>query len=424
MIVIGQGSFARVHLVHSAETGLIAAKVMNKSLFSESEWDAAEAFQKGEPIPFVLKYFAQMQHEEKVYILLEFANMKSLNQIIELNSVLSRGTIRAIAKQLIEGIRLIHSRGLIHRNIKGENILLHQRKSGRVYIKITDFGLAKFQNIIEQTMQMSLKGTPLNMAPELLIGDGNADSKVDIWSAGVVLFQLVAHEYPIKSTNISDFQKQIQLGALNRPIIIKDDLFWDLLENLLSFDRTKRFSAEQALQHPYFTSTQALNEISQESHQIAATAQLAKSNGDTNITIYDIDPSYKHIDIHLNPGKIRIINDQDPNRKEQERLKREQEEKDQQLALQLQEEYNNRFNMEDVNKIRTEQLNDDNKEKDKDNQNLRNRGQQDGLQQIVQYIETGDRNLRGVGFIRQIENIQQEKDGISGRGIGVYPQST
>ncbi|KAA6353802.1 MAG: putative CBL-interacting protein kinase 31, partial [Streblomastix strix] len=160
----------------------------------------------GEPIPFVVKYFAQKQHEEKAYILLEFANMKSLNQIIELKSDLSRGTIRAIAKQLIEGIRLIHSRGLIHRNIKGENILLHQRKSGRVYIKITDFGLVKFQNIIEQTMQMSLKGTPLNMAPELLIGEGKADSKVDIWSAGVVLFQLVAHEYPIKAKSIPELQ--------------------------------------------------------------------------------------------------------------------------------------------------------------------------------------------------------------------------
>ncbi|KAA6337609.1 MAG: hypothetical protein EZS28_052773 [Streblomastix strix] len=80
--------------------------------------------------------------------------------------------------------------------------------------------------------------------------------------------------------------------AITRPSAIRDNLLWDLLTNLLQFDRKERFSAEQALQHPYFTGPQAQNEICDEAKQIAAQAQLAKQNGDTSITIYDCDSSF------------------------------------------------------------------------------------------------------------------------------------
>ncbi|KAA6378011.1 MAG: hypothetical protein EZS28_026462 [Streblomastix strix] len=133
--------------------------------------------------------------------------------------------------------------------------------SDRVIVKIADFGLVKFQDRLQQTMLMSAKGTPLNMAPELVIGDGKADSKVDVWSVGVVLFQLVGHEYPIKAMSIPDLMKLMQLQTINRPSSIQDNLLWDLLIHLLAFDRTKRFTAAEALQHPYFTNPQARNEI-------------------------------------------------------------------------------------------------------------------------------------------------------------------
>ncbi|KAA6361049.1 MAG: hypothetical protein EZS28_043424, partial [Streblomastix strix] len=106
---------------------------------------------------------------------------------------------------------------------------------------------------------------PINQAPELVIGDGKADSKIDIWSAGVVIFQLAGHEYPIKATNISDLQKLMQQRMINRPAAILDNVLWDLLTHLLDFNRITRFTADQALQHPYFTSPQSQNEISVES---------------------------------------------------------------------------------------------------------------------------------------------------------------
>ncbi|KAA6372034.1 MAG: hypothetical protein EZS28_032439 [Streblomastix strix] len=77
-----------------------------------------------------------------------------------------------------------------------------------------------------------------------------------------------------------------------RPKSITDNLLWDLLMKLLQFDKKDRPTAEQALQHPYFTGEQALKDISGLQHQIANVAQQCQQRGDSSITIYDINPSY------------------------------------------------------------------------------------------------------------------------------------
>ncbi|KAA6387047.1 MAG: putative Mitogen-activated protein kinase kinase kinase NPK1 [Streblomastix strix] len=290
---LGQGAFGRVFLSYNKDIGLIAAKVMQSKVFDENEWDAAGRLQQGEHIPFIVQFKSAKNFGEYVVILMEFANLKSLDNIIKKNYTLTPGTLRAIAKQLFEGLRLIHSRGLVHRDIKGENLMMHcPPGSNRVIVKIADFGLVKLQEQIQQTMLMSAKGTPLNMAPELVVGDGKADAKVDVWSMGVVLFQLAGHEYPIKATTVPDLQKLMRQRQIIRPKSITDNLLWDLLMKLLQFDKKDRPTAEQALQHPYFTGEQALKDISGLQHQIANIAQQCQQRGDSSITIYDINASY------------------------------------------------------------------------------------------------------------------------------------
>ncbi|KAA6358174.1 MAG: hypothetical protein EZS28_046299, partial [Streblomastix strix] len=105
-------------------------------------------------------------------------------------------TIRAMMKQILEGLRIIHESGFIHRDIKGQNILMHSPVgSGRIILKLADFGLVKVQQQ-DHLFEMSTKGTLPNMAPELIFDKKPTDSKVDMYSAGVVLFQLVTKEYP------------------------------------------------------------------------------------------------------------------------------------------------------------------------------------------------------------------------------------
>ncbi|KAA6389710.1 MAG: hypothetical protein EZS28_014766 [Streblomastix strix] len=154
---LGQGAFGRVFLSYNKDIGLIAAKVMQSKVFDENEWDAAGRLQQGEPIPFIVQFKSAKNFGEYVVILMEFANLKSLDNIIKKNYALTPGTLRAIARQLFEGLRLIHSRGLVHRDIKGENLMMHcPPGSNRVIVKIADFGLVKLQGGgVQQTMLMS-----------------------------------------------------------------------------------------------------------------------------------------------------------------------------------------------------------------------------------------------------------------------------
>ncbi|KAA6398482.1 MAG: hypothetical protein EZS28_005989, partial [Streblomastix strix] len=233
--------------------------------------------------------------------------LTNLNNIIEQKKYLPIPIIRVIMKQILEGLRLMLEQGLFHRNIKEQNILLHSPiGSNSVQIKISDFNLVKAKNDDKKTTVTTVAGNLPFMPPELLLGaneEGDqtkADSKVDIWASGIILHHLVAHCFPFKSTNLLAINKFMKSQRLDRPITIKDNIVWDLITKLLTFDQKKRISASDALNHPFFTGAQAIKEISPLSIQLAQTAQQAKQKGDKSVTIYDVEPSFS---LHINEIK-------------------------------------------------------------------------------------------------------------------------
>ncbi|KAA6386578.1 MAG: hypothetical protein EZS28_017893, partial [Streblomastix strix] len=148
----------------------------------------------------------------------------------------------------------MHQKGLIHRDIKSQNILLHSPPgSGRIVVKIADLGLIKVQKQPLQSTKITIAGTFPYMPPEMIMGneDGQiiADAKIDVWSSGIILHQLVSHSFPFKSTNLQAIMMFMFSKKLERPPQVKDDIMWDLLTKMLAFDRKDRISASDALKH-------------------------------------------------------------------------------------------------------------------------------------------------------------------------------
>ncbi|KAA6396297.1 MAG: putative AGC family protein kinase [Streblomastix strix] len=293
---IDLGGFGNVYLVFSEELGTSAVKIMRKSDFNYDEWKTGHIHGREGNNPFVLKYHAANMIGDNVIILMEYANMGNLKYLIETNKHLPLPYIRVIMKQLLEGLRLMHEKGLIHRDLKAENIMLHcPLGSGRVQLKIANFGQVKVQKNVQQSTHMDVAGTDPYMPPELLGsvgGEIKADSKVDIWSAGILLHQLASHQFPFESLTQQSIIMFMIAKKLDKPTSIYSDQLWNLITQMLSFDIKERISAAEALNHEFFTGEKADEEISINAFRLAQAAQKALKKGDKNINQYDLDPSF------------------------------------------------------------------------------------------------------------------------------------
>ena len=132
-------------------------------------------------------------HENKTFIAMEYVEGKTLRELIK-NDDLTTEKVTDFSVQICEGLNEAHSKGITHRDIKPENILIDEK--GKV--KIVDFGLAKVKNISKGiTKQDSTVGTIKYMSPEQ-IRNQNVDHRSDIWSFGVILYEMITGRYPFK----------------------------------------------------------------------------------------------------------------------------------------------------------------------------------------------------------------------------------
>ncbi|KAA6390299.1 MAG: hypothetical protein EZS28_014175 [Streblomastix strix] len=276
-----------VYLCYDLTYGFVAVKIISKDKFDIMEWDMADILRdKGVFCPFILKY--------QIY----FLEWDSTLDIIakQPQIPLPSYTFRALMKQILEGIRVFHTTGLIHRDIKCDNILLHRPPGQRyVHAKISDFGLTKQEDV--KSVKNYHKGTLYYMAPELFHFPIKSTQKADLYAVGITFYHIITHLYPVVFKSIEEYsiyfnRSQFEINPLQKPTEIKDNLLWDLLSKLLEYDSMIRITAVQALQHPYFTSAEALCDISSEQQEIASETEIHRLNGEDYVSIHDINPSY------------------------------------------------------------------------------------------------------------------------------------
>lgn len=157
---------------------------------------------------------------------------------------LSENVARFLFKQLIEALKYMHAQGIVHRDIKLDNILLDVDRN----IKICDFGVSKLNP--KNSIMYEQCGTPAYIAPEILLDEGYSGFGVDIWSSGVLLYVMLSGMMPFKADTLEDLKGLIVSGQYPTIKDISPEAE-SLIAGLLTVDPTQRLTEDQILNHPW-----------------------------------------------------------------------------------------------------------------------------------------------------------------------------
>jgi len=233
---IGKGTFSKVYIGY--ERNKKEKKYAIKKIYKKSDAKYAKYVKYEIEIMNKLKHkniitlYDTIYTEKHVFLVLELCDT-DLNNYIQNNTISEKDT-KFIIRQIIEAIKYIMDNNIVHRDLKPHNILINKATKE---IKICDFGFAK--EFKDTLLTDTVCGSPLYMAPELLQNQ-KYNIKSDIWSLGIIMYEIVMKNHPFKSSNITDLIHRIQN---DKPILTNSDFSQgckELISNLLIVDYTKR----------------------------------------------------------------------------------------------------------------------------------------------------------------------------------------
>jgi len=195
--------------------------------------------------PNIIQLKGWFEDTETIYLVLEYVKGKDCHKFFKHMSPTS-DQVKSIMKQLIDSLRYCHDKGIVHRDIKLENILIDKKN----HVKLIDFGLCGIKETEYDMMKENL-GTVRYTAPELIKGEGYNDS-VDIWGLGVVFFMLLTGEIPFNGSSKESIFRRITEKNLHYTKFNLERKEVELLKALLEKDPSKRVEIEEILDFPYF----------------------------------------------------------------------------------------------------------------------------------------------------------------------------
>lgn len=153
------------------------------------------------------------------YIVMELLEGVTMWQLVKRHGPLSLTEVAAIVEQAANGLTAAHGRGIIHRDIKPQNIFLFSRDK-QLAVKLIDFGIAKEMEvnaISSVTKTGTLLGTPHFMSPEQLLTPKKVDARTDLWSLGVVAYHAMTRKFPFGGETLAALFAQITSGTYPPP---------------------------------------------------------------------------------------------------------------------------------------------------------------------------------------------------------------
>ncbi|KAF5956626.1 hypothetical protein HYC85_003851 [Camellia sinensis] len=205
---IGEGTFAKVKLATNTENGQhVAIKIIDKHMVIENNliYQVQREIRTMKLLrhPNIVRIHEVIGTKTKIYIVMEYVSGGQLSDKLSYINRLNEREARKHFQQLIDAVDYCHCRGVYHRDLKPENLLLNSKGN----LKVSDFGLSALRK--PGDLLSTACGSPSYVAPELLMNKGYEGAAADVWSCGVILFELLAGYLPFDDRNLMNLYKKI-----------------------------------------------------------------------------------------------------------------------------------------------------------------------------------------------------------------------
>ncbi|XP_029428685.1 LOW QUALITY PROTEIN: serine/threonine-protein kinase SIK2 [Rhinatrema bivittatum] len=245
---LGKGNFAVVKLArHRITKTEVAIKIIDKSQLDAVNLEKIYRevqIMKMLDHPHIIKLYQVMETENMLYLVTEYAKNGEIFDYLASHGRLSETEARRKFWQILSAVDYCHSRKIVHRDLKAENLLLDNHMN----IKIADFGFGNFYKTGEPLATWC--GSPPYAAPEVFEGHQYEGPQLDIWSMGVVLYVLVCGALPFDGPTLPILRQRVLEGRFRIPYFMSEECE-HLIRRMLVLEPAKRLTIGQIKEHKW-----------------------------------------------------------------------------------------------------------------------------------------------------------------------------
>ncbi|CAI9098573.1 OLC1v1035243C1 [Oldenlandia corymbosa var. corymbosa] len=248
---IGEGTFAKVKLaINTANGQHVAIKIIDKQMVIKnnliSQVSREIRTMKLLHHPNIVRIYEVIGTKTKIYIVMEYVPGGQLSHKLSYLKRLSESDARKFFHQLIDAVDHCHWRGVYHRDLKPENLLLDSKGN----LKVSDFGLSALKKKPDCLLSTAC-GSPSYVAPELLSDKSYDGAAADIWSCGVILFELLAGYLPFDDSSLTNLYRKIYRAKYEFPEWFTDNQK-QLISRLLDPNPDTRATMAEIIDNKWF----------------------------------------------------------------------------------------------------------------------------------------------------------------------------
>jgi eukaryotic-like serine/threonine-protein kinase len=261
---IGQGGMGAVfEATHTLIGKRVAVKVLldkyarREAIVARLEQEARLASSIGHEHIIDINDFGTTE-DGRTFVVMEFLEGESLAECLAREGQLPEQRILRIAYQIASALGAAHAKGIVHRDVKPENVFLLKRKE-QDFVKVVDFGISKSlrasdasreEEHVRLTQTGMVLGTPLYMSPEQARGDENLDHRIDVYAVGVIMYELATGRVPFMGTNYLSVISQVLNDEPRSPRSLRPDIseeFEAIVLKALEKDKESRYQSTEEM---------------------------------------------------------------------------------------------------------------------------------------------------------------------------------